>query len=251
MSDPNSFVNFSDYLGLNEGAGEEMRAKMDAGYTGPREEQLTALEQQHFHDAGANDPAQYATSGEAVRKGLASYGEFLQGMADPTARQALMEKTYGKGAVSALDAAIAGGTSGAKAQINKVQSQAEDYGQRADQRLADTTKGNAMTAAYNKTELGRRQAVADALGRARATSASNDRTRRIDAYGRYRNGAGYDPNGTTDVRDDYNPLGAHHEVKNRDYTAQQMDDYEKAYGRKIGVTANGESTSGGNEWGSI
>ncbi len=119
MSGPEDYVNFADYLGLNNEAGQDMLNRTVQGNQ-PKGglDDVRKLSQSQYDMAGdtsAGSDANYARVGDAARKGLAAYGDFMKGMNDPAYRQALMEKTYGRGAVSALDSAMAG-TGGMDAQ---------------------------------------------------------------------------------------------------------------------------------------
>lgn len=210
MPGPENFAAFQDYLGLNQGAADDMRSQVDASYTGPREEQLATLEQNHVNDAGAfgsasqtvddsahgTSPysragAQYAQSGEAVRKGVASYSEFLSGMSDPAKRQALMEKTYGKGAVSALDTALTGGVDN-RAQVNALKTGAESMDQRAESKLSTTRDFKTQQDASDAQGNARRQAVYDAAMRARADKA---KARELTRWNMAQRGASETENG--------------------------------------------------------
>ena len=206
MSDPNSFVNFSDYLGLNQGAGDAMRAKTTADYHGPNADSIQALSDQHYTEAGAagegqpGAEAQYERSGQGVQQGIATYGEFLQGMADPAKRQALMEKTYGPGAVSAFDAALTsngGGQAGAKAQINQLQTTTGTQGMAADQRqqlyqnqTAAQNAENARGAAARQNAENAKEARAASMAKAEKYQVAEDARNGIA-----HNGATYDQNG--------------------------------------------------------
>ena len=160
MSDPESFVSFADYLGLNSGAGQQMLDRTMEGGNKLRDE-AEAASQAHYGAARAagngeaGGEAAYARTGEQARKGLASYGEFMKGLKDPEARQVLMEKVYGKGAVSRWDAALMGGEgSGRIAQGQKDYQgmQTRFEGRDID---ADARKGRyaAQTAAQNAEQV--------------------------------------------------------------------------------------------------
>jgi hypothetical protein len=143
MADPSNFVNFSEFMGLNDEAGQEMlRRTMAQG--DPLRAEAEAATTARFNAAKGGTEA-YAASGERERKGLASYAEFMKGMNDPAARQALMEKVYCKGAVSALDAAFMGGASGggmeaAQKEFRSTQHHADEAGIRNDGRAAQYEK---------------------------------------------------------------------------------------------------------------
>lgn len=107
MSDPNSFVNFSDYLGLNEGVGDAMRQRLEANYKGPSENDIKGYANAELVGIDNGDVGTYQTNKDAVRTGTATYADFLGGMADPAKRQALLEKAYG-GNVNSFDSALAG-----------------------------------------------------------------------------------------------------------------------------------------------
>ena len=106
MADPSDFTSFADYLGLNDEAGRAMLERTKASHSGD-EQNIQNLAQTRL----ANDRAGYGrNTGDtrAIQGATASYGDFLKGMADPQARQALMEKVYGKGAVSGMDSLLGG-----------------------------------------------------------------------------------------------------------------------------------------------
>lgn len=112
MAPPSNFVSFADYLGLNQEAGNQMTDRTLAQGDTLRDEAYGAV---NARDAMAKDGAEaFESGGERVRKGLASYGEFMKGMQDPAYRQTLMEKVYGKGTVSALDSALVTSTGGGR-----------------------------------------------------------------------------------------------------------------------------------------
>jgi len=202
MSDPNSFVNFADWFDLNRGAGDEMRERLEAGYTGPREGQLQNLSDQHVHDAmaaGRGDVggmAQYERSGDGVRQGVARYSEFLLGMADPAKRQALLEKTYGKGSVSALDSALAGNglSSGdAKARVNRLQTTTGAKDVMADAQLGETQSAWKAGRQRDAAEQLRRQRSADKTAAANTRQTQDSENARVDSWARKSGRFGYSP----------------------------------------------------------
>ncbi len=155
MSD---YVSFADYLGLNDESGRAMLEKTLEGGQGQLDGIQRSADAQlgaaggagRGQAAGRGGRTAYDTSGEAVRTGLASYGEFMKGMNDPAARQALMEKTYGKGAVSWLDSALAGGSGGlarAGESFGKFSRDIGAVGARASQRKGDVERIEADYAA--------------------------------------------------------------------------------------------------------
>ncbi len=170
MSDPNSFVSFADWLGLNNEAGQEMLQRTSAGGQKLRADAMSASDAHYAASRGAGEggagaQAQYDRTGEATRKGLASYGEFMQGMADPGARQALMEKTYGRG-VTRFDSLLAGAAGGGQLakdqqQFQTDRSNIEARGMDADQRRDRYSAQTADRKAGEAQDLARRQTEAD------------------------------------------------------------------------------------------
>ncbi len=160
MADPSGFIDFSTYLGLNDEAGQQMLASTDAEGERLRNEaetasnaHLTAAQGAGYGEAGGE--AHFQATGESARKGLASYGEFMKGMADPAARQALLEKTYGKGGVSWLDSAMAGSNSksGRIAEGNAgLKRMGHEFDERAG-RAATRKAGFAKSAADQKSQM--------------------------------------------------------------------------------------------------
>ncbi len=110
MSD---FIDFASFMGLNEGAGKQILEKtLNEG-----EQKRAAAERANemvgegaqTEDAGAFDALK-----EKARTTLSDYSSFMARMNDPAARQALIEKAYGRGSGGWLDSAVSGGGSGRK-----------------------------------------------------------------------------------------------------------------------------------------
>ncbi len=261
MSDPGNFTSFSDYLGLNQEAGASMRQAANDSYKGPREQQLGDLEQQHVKAAGAagwGAPGSLANSqalGESVRTGMASYGEFLKGMADPAARQALMEKTYGKGAVSAMDSALTGnggGMTAANSQINRMQTGAESADINA-QRAYQTNKASEAVGERNtasavaNAKLAKQQRDA-----AISKSAEDSRERKINAWMQMKSGGQkWDANNFHQygqggiIGGSWDPTDMNKTPEERrkvayDTTEGWMKQDEQARGKTFGVNESGE-----------
>ncbi len=170
MSDPNGFVSFADYLGLNDEAGDQMAQRALGSRAGELGD-IQATADAHFktsHDAGAGvNVGEWNRLGEATRTGLASYAEFMEGMQDPAKRQALLEKTYGRGAVSWLDSAVAGAGRGG-GQIRGAQQSFDKFGREVDQQ-EHVTNQEWSNAARAKTQ-----------GDARDLAARNARQAEVD-----------------------------------------------------------------------
>ncbi len=109
MDNPSSFVSFADYLGLNDEDGQLMLEKTLAPAEKMRDDAQGAMEEQNSVANTWSAGEKFDAAEEKARAGLASYGEYMQGMSDPAARQALMEKVYGKSSVSRFDEALMGG----------------------------------------------------------------------------------------------------------------------------------------------
>lgn len=123
MADPTGYVNFADFLGLNDEAGKSMLDSQMSELERLRQAREAASDARFT--AAKHGADAYAASGERERAALSSYGDFMKKMNDPKGRMELMEQTYGKGRVSALDAALAGAGSGA-ARIRDAQKGFED-----------------------------------------------------------------------------------------------------------------------------
>ena len=247
MSD---FVSFADYLGLNDEAGQQMlNRSMEQGNKLRGEADAAGQAHANFaKEAGSpGGEAQFQRSGEVARSALASYGEFMQGMADPAARQALMEKTYGKGAVSALDSALAGsrGVNTSK-EFDAYSRDAEKLNVRADERRT-WAKGEAKAQAENE----QKQADAEAKfwtdrKAQQAKQAVDFENRRIDAYGRANTPGGYDP---TRIRGTGNNVGGSGNASQystdtnadtqREWVRRYLADQEKQKGLRYGGDTNG------------
>ena len=114
MASPSGFVNFAEYLGLNKEAGEQMTERLMGEGNKLRDEANAASDSLYASaseagEGGETNEKSYVGAQERVRRGLTSYGKFMGGLNDPAERQVLMEKLYGKGSVSWLDSALAGG----------------------------------------------------------------------------------------------------------------------------------------------
>jgi hypothetical protein len=191
MSDPSSFVGWDEYMGLNQGVGDSMSEGLDAQGNKLRSAAVDAGNA-HYGAARNGGAAEFARTGEQARKGLASYGEFMQGMRDPAARMALMEKTYGKGSVSALDSAMVGNRG--PNDFSKVQNQMESQSMRADERQGAYAKMNATSDAAMAQDKANRQAASDKNQAMLKKRAQDDDDRAVDAYGHWYMGDNYNPN---------------------------------------------------------
>lgn len=217
MSDPNSFLSFSDYLGLNPGVADEMRKRTNANYKGPREEELMGYADDNFAHAGfagssqasaggafsgtvtdqygiesggeyradeaVGDGGQYDATDERIRTGTASYSEFLNGMASPADRQALMEKTYGKGRVTSWDSAMIGdgeGVNGARDKIEAVKNYTGDR-KLASDKVRDESRAMADEVAYEREgDLLKQRRQRNVAGYARKKAAEDVTKQRRD-----------------------------------------------------------------------
>ena len=65
MADPSNFVNFSDYLGLNDEAGQQMFARANADAGSLRDEATSAADAQHAAASGGS--MEFEAAGERVR----------------------------------------------------------------------------------------------------------------------------------------------------------------------------------------
>jgi hypothetical protein len=185
------YLDWQTYMGLNAEAGQAAGQRLGTQGAKLRGE-AEAAGNAHY-GAAREGGAQFEQTGERARKGLASYSEFMQGMADPAARQALMEKTYGKGAVSAIDAAMTGGGN-YKGDFQKFQNGQESQGMRADERRGDYGRRDAISADAQAQEQVRQQGVYDKNQAAMKKRAEDDENASVDAYGRWYMGDNYNPN---------------------------------------------------------
>ncbi|MEY4956499.1 MAG: hypothetical protein RL409_756, partial [Gemmatimonadota bacterium] len=81
MADPTSFVNWSDYLGLNEGVGETMANRTLEEADKLEAAARAAADERYRQSRGAGETGDikaYEAAGEKSRKALASYSEFMQ-----------------------------------------------------------------------------------------------------------------------------------------------------------------------------
>ncbi len=163
------FLNWSDYMGLNSEAAEAMGQRTMVQGTKLRGDADAAISQRYKLSRAAGEGSEadgvaYDASAEKVRTGLASYGEFMKGMSDPAARQALMEKTYGKGAVSWLDSAMAGGGRGADGMrdARQFETYAGDMNDRGEDRRTEYLGKATAQRAADAEDVRVRQAAYDA-----------------------------------------------------------------------------------------
>ena len=186
MADPSNFVNFSDYLGLNDEAGNQMFDRIGGEGARLRDDVYGAIDAQE--NAGGRDGvAAFEVAGERTRKGLASYGEYMAALRDPARRQELMEKTYGKGSVSALDAALtqaATGTAGKMGAMRADQTEVDRFaklrGERGLQNAQSTDAYRKADADYDASLAAKRAAHQKMLSDRDAA----DEDKRIDSYAR-------------------------------------------------------------------
>ncbi len=188
---PDDFYSFSDFLGLNKGAGDQMEASALDSYDGMNLKDIQKLSQENYaasgnvgktvndgqvynpktgkyematHDTG--DGGVYDSTKAGISSGLTSYSEFLKGMNDPASRQATLEKVYGKGNVSWLDSALSGAGGGgrlesAQDRLKKVQSSTDAMGVMAGERRAGAIKQRDTAKATALAEQAKKQADYD------------------------------------------------------------------------------------------
>lgn len=162
-STPDNFYSFADFMGLNDEAGQSMLDRTMGDYSGPNAKDIRKLSNQNY--AGAADIGQGNTfdqTANGVRTGLASYGAFLKGLSDPTARQALLEKTYGKGEASWLDSTLTGAAGGGRLgamskELGDLQRSTEAQGVQANARRGDARSLAAQEAANKSADIAMRQ----------------------------------------------------------------------------------------------
>ncbi len=169
---PAGFVSFSDYLGLNDEDGKLMLERALAKGDGMNPDQIRATSEKHLNsarDAGEDgkDGGVYESTGEATRKGLASYGQFMQSLKDPELRQALLAKAYGAN-VSQFDSMLMESGSGGRrlAQAGKdfdsLRSEVGERGMVADNRKAESARLTGQYKANEAADIQRRQGEEDA-----------------------------------------------------------------------------------------
>lgn len=233
MSGPEDFVSFGDYLGLNDEAGQAMLKRTMAEQSpGMGIDRLRQLSEAHYNqagDVGIGGDAAYQRTGDALKKGMASYGEFMKGMNDPAARQALMEKTYGKGATSAFDSALAGSNSTAneQAQFDSAQRDINSQSQNADIRRDYWKKNESDFQEGQKRDNARRQANYDNAKKIEAQNREKAENKRIDDYGKLRYGNNYNPTASSGPFGDFNPFGVFGYQTNRSRMKGEMDEGAK------------------------
>ena len=205
MADPSNFVNFSDYLGLNDEAGNQMFDRIGGEGARLRDDVYGAIDAQE--NAGGRDGvAAFEVAGERTRKGLASYGEYMAALRDPARRQELMEKTYGKGSVSALDAALtqaATGTAGKMGAMRADQTEVDRFaklrGERGLQNAQSTDAYRKADAEYDAVLAEKRAAHKKAMDQ----RAVDDEDARVDDW--VRNSGDGDGYSATGNARDYDP----------------------------------------------
>ncbi len=167
--DPENFVSFNDFMGLNDQTGQDAMAKLLASKNGTEADpakieemakahRRMAFDQGYGVDAqqndgsgvmamnGMTDPSggTYGSTADAATNGLASYGSFIKDMGSEQSRQLALQKLYG-GRATALDSSLVGAAgSGQLSDANK------GYGE-----LSKTVQGE-----MNKADLGVQQGMA-------------------------------------------------------------------------------------------
>lgn len=192
MADPSTFVNWNDYLGLNEGVGETMANRTLEEADKLQADARAAADARFGAARGAGETGNlkaYEAAGEKSRKALASYGEFMQSLKAPAARQALMEKVYGKGSVSARDAAMMGAQGAGRIQseqrdFNKAQGYAEERDIAAGGRYSDAKRRTAAAAEEKARYEAGLQATQDRREALRKRRAQEDEDRTLLNYAR-------------------------------------------------------------------
>lgn len=178
MSGPEDFVSFDDYLGLNQGAGEAMSNQLMSEGDKLRDEARAATDARFAAAKGGSDA--YAASGQRETKALTSYGDFMQKMKDPAARQAAMAKVFGS--ANRFDAALTGAAGAGRmaqgdADLRGAQHYAEEAGirnePRAGQYDAMRQQYDQQTKSYDAAMKARRDA--QTAGRAKQQSADEDK----------------------------------------------------------------------------
>lgn len=189
MDNGSSFIDFASYLGLNDEAGQQMLDKSMGIGDGMRQQAESEQDNQN-RSAGQLNQSLYDAQGANAKQHLASYGEFMQGMADPAARRTLMEKTYGMGSVSWLDSAMAGaagGGSGMAAKQSQYQQAMTDSGLRSknnDRRYGMFQERAAETERNRLYDIERAEKNKVALEAQRKRQEEQAEDARIDAWGR-------------------------------------------------------------------
>lgn len=185
MSGPEDFVSFDDYLGLNQGAGEAMSNQLMSEGDKLRDEARAATDARFAAAKGGSDA--YAASGQRETKALTSYGDFMQKMKDPAARQAAMAKVFGS--ANRFDAALTGAAgAGRMAQGDADLRGAQDYSKNAAARdvgrAAEYDRMAGLYAQQEKEYEAALKAKRDAQTAGRAKRVTDDENSRIDSYAR-------------------------------------------------------------------
>ena len=186
MADPSNFVNFSDFMGLNEEAGQQMSDRL-SGYGAKYEGEADAAGEEQRRAALRGDKAGFEAAGVKAKAATASYARFAKALKDPAARQQLMEEIYGKGKVSALDSSLTGGRdySSVDAAASGVEGRRSANESRWGNRMSMDVEAKTAEADDNAR---RAASLEDHRGRMKARDAA-DRDRAVDSYARQ-----FDPN---------------------------------------------------------
>ena len=179
MSDPSDFYSFRDFLGLNEEGGNQMRSQAMREGNQLRDASQVATDAQRLKSGSTG--AQYDAAKGAADKAQISYADFAAGMKDPVLRRSLLEKSYGKGNVSWLDSAVAGGGQDQLDASVSESGRTKDLiaGRAGEQRSRDDAARTAEEA-----DNARRAAALEAQNAAKAQRDITDEDARVDSFAR-------------------------------------------------------------------
>ena len=185
MSGPEDFVSFDDYLGLNQGAGEAMSNQLMSEGDKLRDEARAATDARFAAAKGGSDA--YAASGQRETKALTSYGDFMQKMKDPAARQAAMAKVFGS--ANRFDAALTGAAGAGRmaqgeADLRGAQHYAENAGIRDTQRAGSYDAMQAKYAQQAKDYSAVLNANRERAARDKAAAAEDFEWKKMEDYDR-------------------------------------------------------------------
>lgn len=232
MADPSNFVNWSDYLGVNQEAADAMTKrlmdplKQQAGQLGTQQANFIGDAEQNGQMRGGYA---YGSSGgeQNYQNSLMSYGDAVERMRDPAARQAVMQKQFGSG--SALDSAMVGANGGQIQQLEQSKqgvfngdaNMQTEVANRFAQGRSERAQADAATAAYTA----RKQAAYDQSQKDAAAAQVDAKKKAIADFAhnsRDTGSANYDPNATMGVwgSDFWN---GPHQVNEQDYYGSQRD----------------------------
>lgn len=205
MADPSNFVNWSDYLGVNQEAADAMTKRLmdplnqQAGQLGTQQANFIGDAEQNGQTHGGYA---YGSSGgeQNYHNSLMSYGDAVERMRDPAARASVMQKQFGSG--SAIDSAMVGANGGQLQQLEQSKQGVfrgdENMQTEVTNRFAQGRSERAQWDAADTAYQARKQAAYDQNQKDAAAKAQDAKNKPIDMYAKNID-PNYDPNGTSQV----------------------------------------------------